>query len=63
MIIDSPSDNSSSIVSKKSLQNKIKNQLNLVRREYKEKCYNQKTSHNKDDLLSTKRKTDKSDRF
>ena len=35
VIIDSTSDNTSSIVSKKSLQNKIKNQLNLVRREYK----------------------------
>ena len=59
--IDSTSDNTSSIVSKKSLQNKIKNQLHLVRREYKEKFYNQKTSL--DDLLSTKRKTNKYDRF
>ena len=63
VIIDSTSDNTSSIVNKKSLQNKIKNQLNLVRREYKEKIYNQKTSLNKDDLLSTKRKTNKYDRF
>ena len=53
VIIDSTSDNTSSIiVSKKSLQNKIKNQLNLVRREYKEKFYNQETSLNKDDLLT-----------
>ena len=46
VIIDSTSDNKSSIVSKKSLQNKIKNQLNLVRREYKEKFYNQETPLN-----------------
>ena len=63
VIIDSTSDNTSSIVIKISLQNKIKNQLNLVRREYKEKFYNQKTSLNKDDLLSTKRKTNKYDWF
>ena len=63
VIIDSTSDNTSSIiVSKKSLQNKIKNQLNLVRREYKEKFYNQETSLNKDYLLNTKRKTNKYDR-
>ena len=46
VIIDSTSDNTSSIVSKKSLLNKIKNQLNLVRREYKEKFYNQETPLN-----------------
>ena len=34
-----------------------------MRREYKEKFYNQKTSLNKDDLLSTKRKINKYDRF
>ena len=62
VIIDSTSDNTSSIVSKKSLQNKIKNQLNLVRREYKEENYNQKTSLNKHDLLSTNRETNKYDR-
>ena len=62
VIIDSTSDNTSSIiVSQKSLQNKIKNQLNLVRREYKEKFYNQETSLNRDDLLNTKRKTNKYD--